>query len=57
MTRMALAYLEPGSSSFLLKILISGLAGFILASRYIWRTIRSLFAKRSSRQQKKETPD
>jgi hypothetical protein len=52
-----MAYLEPGSTSFLLKILVSGLAGFILASRYIWRAIRSLFAKNSSRRQEKETAD
>ena len=57
LTRLALAYLEPGSTSFLLKIIISGLAGFVLASRYIWKTLRTLHAKLTSRQPQEEAPD
>jgi hypothetical protein len=53
LARLTLAYLEPSPSSFLLKILISGLAGLVLAYRFIWRTIRLLFSKFVSGKKKK----
>jgi hypothetical protein len=54
---MGRAYLEPGAGSFLLKILISSLVGFILVFRRIWSTIRFLFSKKDSKKQEKEPAD
>jgi hypothetical protein len=45
MIRVAQSYLEPGTTSFLLKVVVSFLVGFAVLSRHIWRAIRSLFAK------------
>lgn len=57
---LARAYLEPGATSFFLKILISVLAGFVFVFRYIWLAVRSLFAKpappKNSGEQKEENP-
>lgn len=50
------AYLEPGASSFFLKILISTLAGFVFVFRYIWIGVRRLFGgdKPSENKEKKD---
>jgi hypothetical protein len=43
--KFALSYLEPGSSSFLLKILISSLVGLVVFFRQIWGYFLLLISK------------
>ena len=47
--RLSLAYLEPGSSSFLLKILISSLVALVVFFRQIWSYGRMLISKLSGK--------
>ena len=54
LAKLAAAYLEPGSTSFLLKILISGLVGIAVFFRQIWSYLRILGKK--IRALKQETP-
>ncbi len=54
---LARAYLEPGATSFLLKIIISSLVGIVLVFRPVWRSIRLLFSKPDSRKQKQGSED
>ncbi len=42
------AYLDPGSGSFLLQLLIAGLVGFAFILRGYWNKIKAFF-KRSSK--------
>jgi len=51
--KLATAYLEPGSSSFLLKILISSLVAFVVFFRQIWSYVRAVLAKLSGKQPEK----
>ena len=48
--KLTASYLEPGSSSFLLKILISSLVGFIVFFRQIWGYVRAVWGKMSGKQ-------
>jgi hypothetical protein len=43
--KLATSYLEPGSSSFLLKILISSLVGFVVFFRQIWGYARAVWSR------------
>jgi hypothetical protein len=52
LVRVAQSYLEPGGTSFLLKILISFLAGAIVVFRQFRGGIRLLFSKLFSRRPK-----
>ena len=54
LARVSQSYLEPGTTSFLLKIVVSSLVGLVLVSRHIWRTIRSLFAKVSPQRENED---
>jgi hypothetical protein len=45
LVRLSHSYLEPGTTSFLLKILISSLVGIVLVSRHVWKGIRFLLSK------------
>jgi hypothetical protein len=49
--KLSTAYLEPGSSSFLLKILISSLVALVVFFRQIWSYGRMLFGKLSGKRQ------
>lgn len=48
--KLATAYLEPGSSSFLLKILISSLVALAIFFRQIWGYVRLVWARLSGKQ-------
>jgi hypothetical protein len=48
--KVATSYLEPGSSSFLLKILISSLVAFAIFFRQIWGYVRLVWARLSGKQ-------
>ena len=43
---MVLLYLDPGSGSFLLQLLIAGLAGIGIAIGSQWAKIRRLFSRK-----------
>jgi hypothetical protein len=43
------AYLDPGSGSFLLQVLVAGLLGASFAVRRFWGDIKGFFRKGSSR--------
>lgn len=47
-----LAYIDPGSGSMLLQMLLGGVAGVAVAVRMYWHRLRGLFGFRS-----KNTPD
>jgi hypothetical protein len=47
--RLTTAYLEPGSSSFLLKILISSLVALVIFFRQIWGYARAVWGKLASK--------
>jgi len=42
--RDTLAYLDPGSGSFLLQLLIAGALGFLFALRVYWKRIKGFFS-------------
>ena len=52
LVRVAMSYLEPGGTSFLLKILISCLAGAVLLLRQSRELVRLFIAKLFSRKPK-----
>ena len=43
---MILLYLDPGSGSFLIQLLIAGLAGLTLAVAVSWTKIKRFFNKK-----------
>ncbi len=43
---MILLYLDPGSGSFLIQLLIAGLAGAGLAIAVSWQRIKRFFSKK-----------
>lgn len=47
------AYLDPGTGSYLLQLLIAGFAGAILSLKIFWKNIRDFF-KFSKKRRKKE---
>jgi hypothetical protein len=42
---LAQSYLEPGATSFLLKVIISALTGIVIVFRYIWLAFRAFFSR------------
>ncbi len=50
--KLATSYLEPGSSSFLLKILISSLVALVVFFRQIWSYVQVVWGKLSGKQPK-----
>lgn len=48
------AYIDPGSGSMLLQLLLGGVAGMLLAVKIFWRSILSFLHIKSS--DKGETP-
>jgi hypothetical protein len=51
------AYLDPGSGSYLLQLLIAGFLGGLFALRASWGRIKSYFQKRSSREEEPTSDD
>ena len=49
------AYIDPGSGSMLLQLLLGGVAGIILALKIFWRRILSFFHVKSKDDE--ETPE
>ncbi len=48
--RLTTAYLEPGSTSFLLKILISSLVALVVFFRQIWSYARAVLGRLTGKQ-------
>ena len=44
-----LAYLDPGSGSYILQLLIAGLLGAGFAIKSYWRNIKSFFSRSSTK--------
>lgn len=51
------AYLDPGSGSFLIQLLIAGLVGAGFLIRAYWKKIKVLFKRSSSQPEAEETDD
>jgi len=51
------AYLDPGSGSMLLQILLGGLAGLVVFLRLFWHRILDLFGVRKSRNEETKSRD
>lgn len=54
-TREAHAYLDPGSGSYLLQIVIAGLVGGLFTVKTFWLQIKTFFTNLFSRKQKKDS--
>jgi hypothetical protein len=52
-----LAYLDPGSGSFLIQILLAALLGIGVAVRASWSRIKKLFGKGQTDEQADEDAD
>lgn len=50
------AYLDPGSGSYLLQLLIAGLLGGLFALRMFWGRIKGFFARWFSGQDDEDQP-
>lgn len=50
---LVFAYLDPGSGSMLLQILLGGIAGVAVAGKMYWQRIKARFGARSSGGNKK----
>ncbi len=55
--RNNMAYLDPGSGSYLLQLLIAGLLGGIFVVRASWDKIKNLFRKLFSREEEVPTDE
>jgi steroid 5-alpha reductase family enzyme len=47
-TQVAQAYVDPGTGSYIIQILIAVLAGAAFAVKIYWRKIKQLFSRSSS---------
>jgi hypothetical protein len=45
----AFAYIDPGSSSLLLQLLLSGVAGFLILFKVYWKSLTAIFGRFSKR--------
>lgn len=43
----ALAYLDPGTGSMILQLLLGGIAGALVVGKLYWQQVRNFFRKRS----------
>jgi len=53
-TRDAHAYLDPGTGSYILQLIIAGLVGTVFAVKIYWGKIRAFFSSLFSKRQQKE---
>jgi hypothetical protein len=54
--RSGLAYLDPGSGSFLLQLLLAGVLGGLFVLRAQWSRVKGFFRRVFSRGQKPDEP-
>jgi len=55
--RSGLAYLDPGSGSFLLQLLLAGILGGLFVVKMSWSRIKGFFRRLFTRGQKPEEHD
>jgi len=53
-TRDAHAYIDPGTGSYILQLIIAGLVGALFAVKIYWRKIKAFFSNPFSKEQEKE---
>ena len=53
-TRDAHAYLDPGTGSYILQLIIAGLLGAFLAVKMYWGNIKTFFSNRFSKERREE---
>ena len=51
------AYLDPGSGSYLLQLLVAAVLGAALAVRLYWGRIKSIFTRKSPDETPTDKPD
>jgi hypothetical protein len=56
-TQVAYAYVDPGTGSYVIQILIAAVVGAAFAVRVYWTKIKGLFSRSSSEEQGTETND
>jgi hypothetical protein len=56
-TSTAQAYLDPGTGSMILQIMLGGVAGVALAGKLYWQRLVSLFRTRHQPDDKEPTSD
>ncbi|GAH84215.1 unnamed protein product [marine sediment metagenome] len=56
LTRQAYGYIDPGTGSFILQVLLASLLGTAVAVKMFWRQIVGYFGKLFSRR-RKDDPD
>lgn len=49
-TRDAMAYLDPGTGSMLLQLLLGGVAGILMVAKLYWKQLRTLFLRKKSKE-------
>ena len=54
--KTAQAYLDPGTGSILLQVIIGGVAGLGVVAKLYWHRLRSLFGLREKEAQKEPPP-
>jgi hypothetical protein len=55
LTRPAYAYLDPGTGSIILQVLIGGIAGALIAVRLYWQRVKTVFSGMSPRLNEKSS--
>jgi len=53
----AYAYLDPGSGSFIVQILLAGLMGAALMTKIYWARIKSFFGMQSAKEEDEDDTD
>ena len=53
-TRSVQAYVDPGTGSYLLQIILASVAAALLGIKYFWDKIRSIFSRAPSEQPEDE---
>jgi hypothetical protein len=51
------AYLDPGTGSMILQMIIAGLIGASFFIKIYWNRLKALFTKRSCREEEKKADD
>lgn len=56
LSRLSLGYLDPGSGSFILQILLAGFLGLMLSAKLFWHRFISFFKRSPSTDPETEEP-
>ena len=57
MSRTAYAYLDPGTGSMIIQILLGGIAGAAVMLKLYWHKVKALFAGRRAKEVASEHDD